>query len=110
MFAVTPLGAGNSPGYRAINPGDELVNDETFIVDSIQVGKVLDTDLKTFIDETDAHRTARGDASKVRRESRHLDDPLDTPSKIIAVLMEDIADLKGIAAPAYKEDVRRRIS
>lgn len=112
MFAVTPHGAGNPAEYRAIAPGESFdpSKGETFIIDEIQFGKVLDTDLVTFIDETDAHRTARSDASKVRRATRSLDDQSDTTSKILAVLMEDIAVLKSIAAPAYKEDVRRRIS
>lgn len=59
IWAITPRGAGEPPGFRRVRVGWSLAEGETFTVTDDPAGKVLHSNLTQLRAETAPQRTAR---------------------------------------------------
>ncbi len=113
-IAVTPRGEGENPGFRHIEDDWSLETGETHTLTIAEhaaaEGKVLASDLTTFIDETDAHRTARISARTTAESNQSVNFPVDINAKLNALLIEDLAELKAITVDRYKSELITRLT
>jgi len=113
MYAITPKGTGNPPGARAIQRGWPLEPGETFTVDLPSVeGLVLAANGKSLREELPAdkvsRRNARIDAS-ANAKMRNPNAENDAIAALLALVIADVAALKGLDPEAYRDDLLDRL-
>lgn len=112
-YAITPRGAGNPVGVRAVEDNWPLAAGETFTVASPPANAaVLADDLASLRAETVQDRTARkGDFAATALTALLQDPDPETQllARVVVELVKDMAAQKGRTVPQYRNDLLMRI-